>query len=142
LADLPPLGPGGLAVGFGCASYVEPRQAIDCLRAAFGEEGLPLAAVEQVGTIAKLASHPALIAVARAAAAQLSGYPPDLLDSVSVPTPSPYVKGQMGTHSVAEAAALLGAGAGARLIVPKRILEHAVTIAVAGRPDGDRPASA
>jgi cobalamin biosynthesis protein CbiG len=125
----------GLAVGFGCSSQVEPRQAVGCLLTALAESGLPPARVERVGTIAARASHPALLAVARLLDAELVGYPAARLDAVAVPTPSGYVKGQVGTASVAEAAALLAAGPGARLILPKRVLERAVTIALAASPD-------
>jgi cobalt-precorrin 5A hydrolase len=64
------------------------------------------------------------------------------LAAVAVPTPSPVVAAHVGTPSVAEAAALLSAGADG-LLVPKRRSAHA-TCAIArqapppvfGQPSG------
>jgi cobalt-precorrin 5A hydrolase len=55
-------------------------------------------------------------------AAELAGQP--------APHPSPVVAAAVGTPSVAEAAALLAAGPGARLLIPKRVCTG-VTVAVA-----------
>ncbi len=55
-----------------------------------------------------------------------------LLGTVAVPHPSDVVDAAVGTPSVAEAAALVGAGAGATLAVTKRRGERA-TVAVARR---------
>jgi cobalt-precorrin 5A hydrolase/precorrin-3B C17-methyltransferase len=54
------------------------------------------------------------------------------LAAVAVPSPSPAVEAAVGTPSVAEAAALLAAGPGAELVVPKQTGEQA-TVAVARR---------
>jgi cobalamin biosynthesis protein CbiG len=118
-----------LVVGFGCASYVEPEEAIEALLAALADAGLPADQVARVATIDKLRTHPAPVAVARELDAELLGYSPAQLDAVVVPTPSQYVRERMGTKSVAEAAALLAAGGG-RLILPKQIRAGAVTVAV------------
>jgi cobalt-precorrin 5A hydrolase/precorrin-3B C17-methyltransferase len=63
------------------------------------------------------------------------GFTSEQLDAVAVPSPSEVVRRAVGTASVAEAAALLGAGAGADLVIPKR--KNAVaTVAVARRRAG------
>jgi cobalt-precorrin 5A hydrolase/precorrin-3B C17-methyltransferase len=54
------------------------------------------------------------------------------LDAVVVPTPSDVVARAVGTHSVAEAAALAAAGPGAELVVDK-VVGSRVTVAVARR---------
>jgi cobalt-precorrin 5A hydrolase len=54
---------------------------------------------------------------------------------VATPTQAPRVQALYGTGSVAEAAALVGAGPGARLVTPRQVI-GGVTIAVAeGRND-------
>ncbi len=73
----------------------------------------------EVATIDLRANHPAVQAVA-AGFGRLVGFPSSLLGLVDVPNPSDAVANAVGTPSVAEAAALLGAGPGARLVVTKR----------------------
>jgi cobalamin biosynthesis protein CbiG len=123
--------PDGLAVGIGIVSYAEPQLVVESLAGTLAEAGLAGRPVVRIGTIDKLASHPALLAAAEATGARLTGYPPEALDRVAVPTPSDYVAGVMRTKSVSEAAALLAAGPGARLLVPKRVHAASVTVAVA-----------
>jgi cobalt-precorrin 5A hydrolase/precorrin-3B C17-methyltransferase len=59
------------------------------------------------------------------------------LRDVAVPTPSAVVRDAVGTSSVAEAAAILAAGDGGELVVPKQASAHAtVAIARRARPRG------
>jgi cobalt-precorrin 5A hydrolase/precorrin-3B C17-methyltransferase len=62
-------------------------------------------------------------------------FTPDQLDAVDVPNPSDAVRAAVGSASVAEAAALLGAGDDAELVTPKRKSPTA-TVAVARRRAG------
>jgi cobalamin biosynthesis protein CbiG len=82
--------------------------------------------VQAVATVEGRLEHPAV----RALPWPARGYPADTLAAVAVPNPSAVVAAAVGTASVAEAAALLAAGDGARIVVPKRRSDHA-TVAVA-----------
>jgi precorrin-3B C17-methyltransferase/precorrin-6y C5,15-methyltransferase (decarboxylating) CbiE subunit/precorrin-6Y C5,15-methyltransferase (decarboxylating) CbiT subunit len=73
--------------------------------------------VDAVATVDRRLDHPALAGAAPSA--RRLGFPADLLATVGVPTPSDLVDAAVGTPSVAEAAALLAAGPGARLVVDK-----------------------
>lgn len=78
----------------------------------------PTPGADVVATIDRRVTHPA---VAPAAGHRpLLGFPPLLLRAVDVANPSVAVDDAVGTPSVAEAAALLAAGPGARLVVTKR----------------------
>ncbi|MFD7923165.1 cobalamin biosynthesis protein [Streptomyces sp. NPDC059740] len=91
-----------------------------------GAAGGPLAAfagqVALVATLARRAGEPAAIAVAARLGAGLRGWPAERLARVEVPHPAGRTRAAVGTRAVAEAAALLAAGPGARLLVPKRTL--------------------
>lgn len=62
----------------------------------------------------------------------IKSFSPDELMQVEVPNPSTVVSEAIGTHSVAEAAAILAAGVGGQLIVEKCKSER-VTVAIARR---------
>jgi cobalt-precorrin 5A hydrolase/precorrin-3B C17-methyltransferase len=74
--------------------------------------------VDAVATVDRRLDHPALAGALPGV--RRVGLPADLLAAVDVPTPSEVVDAAVGTPSVAEAAALLAAGPGARLVVDKR----------------------
>jgi cobalt-precorrin 5A hydrolase/precorrin-3B C17-methyltransferase len=123
------LHPPSLAVGVGTSSGAPPEEVIDLVGAALADAGLAAASVSSVATIDRRADEPAVSAL---------GWPvrlfsADQLARVRVPTPSPVVAAAVGTPSVAEAAALLAAGPGADVVVPKRVGRSA-TVAVARRP--------
>jgi cobalt-precorrin 5A hydrolase/precorrin-3B C17-methyltransferase len=90
--------------------------------------GLSRASVAEIATIDRRIDEPAITAlglpVRTFSAGELAG--------VDVPTPSEAVQHAVGTPSVCEAAALLAAGAGGSLIVPKRV-GRTVTVAIARR---------
>jgi cobalt-precorrin 5A hydrolase/precorrin-3B C17-methyltransferase len=100
--------------------------------AALAAAGLAPAAVRQVATVDLKVAENGLVRAARARGWAVTGYPPAALAAVPVPNPSEVVRAATGTPSVAEAAALLGAGPGALLAVSKRKSAHA-TVAVARR---------
>jgi cobalamin biosynthesis protein CbiG len=62
----------------------------------------------------------------------LLSYPAADLTAVEVPRPSELVRAKAGTPSVAEAAALRGAGPGGTLVAEKRVFPR-VTVAIADR---------
>ena len=99
-----------------------------------------LLAPEAVGGLASIdrkADEPALLALAAQRQWPVRWFTAASLAEVPVPNPSPAVAQEMGTASVAEAAALLAAGPGARLLQAKRIErassseQGAATLAVA-----------
>jgi cobalt-precorrin 5A hydrolase/precorrin-3B C17-methyltransferase len=63
-------------------------------------------------------------------------HPAAALAGVEVPNPSEVVRAEVGTPSVAEAAALLTAGEGATLVVPKRKSANATVAVARTRPRG------
>jgi cobalt-precorrin 5A hydrolase/precorrin-3B C17-methyltransferase len=85
-----------------------------------------------LATIDRRADHPAILAVAGRWGLPVHTFGSDRLDAVAVPTPSDVVARAVGTHSVAEAAALAAAGDRAELAVEKFVGDR-VTVAVARR---------
>ncbi|HEX5367288.1 MAG TPA: precorrin-6y C5,15-methyltransferase (decarboxylating) subunit CbiE [Acidimicrobiales bacterium] len=127
--------PGRLVVaGVGCsraATAEDVRAALAEALEAAREAGHDAATV--LATIDARVPHPAVAAVA--GGRRVVGLPASLLAAVEVPDPSPVVAAAVGTPSVAEAAALLGAGPGARLVVGKvRGAAATAAVAVAGGP--------
>lgn len=90
------------------------------------------AALAPLGRLDALATLPAKAAALRAAVAPL-GLPVRAVEVAGVPTPTraPRILAAHGTGSVAEAAALVAAGPGARLAVPRCICPGGVTVALA-----------
>jgi len=130
--------PRSLVVGVGTTTDATAGDVEALVTETLAGAGLSPDAIEAVGTIDRRAEHPAVRAFAAARDLPVRCYPPELLGSVAVPNPSDVVDAAVGTPSVAEAAALLAAGAGGRLVVTKRRSERA-TVAVARRA---RPAGA
>ena len=88
-----------------------------------------------LATLDRRRDHPAVVAAA--GERPVVTFPPSLLGVVAVPDPSDVVAAAVGTASVAEAAALLAAGPGARLVVGKqRAATATAAVAVGGRPPG------
>ncbi|OSY37884.1 cobalt-precorrin 5A hydrolase [Pseudonocardia autotrophica] len=97
------------------------------LRRVADEHGLDLDHAV-VATLDRRTSEPGLLQAV--APRTPRGYPAEQLAAVVVPTPSDRVAAATGTPAVAEAAALLAAGPGAVLVVPKTAASGA-TVAVA-----------
>ncbi|WP_374223374.1 cobalamin biosynthesis protein [Streptomyces sp. F63] len=95
-------------------------------------------AVAVLATAEAKAGEPGIAGAAARLGVPLVTYPAAELAAVDVPHPSPTVLGATGTPSVAEAAALLAAGPGAVLLVPKSASSRA-TVAVAGHPAVPEP---
>jgi precorrin-3B C17-methyltransferase/precorrin-6y C5,15-methyltransferase (decarboxylating) CbiE subunit/precorrin-6Y C5,15-methyltransferase (decarboxylating) CbiT subunit len=122
-----PAGP-VVAVGVGCSSSATAAEVEAVIAEALAAAGETLPDV--VATVDRRAGHPAIPAGAIT-------FPPGLLGQVAVPGPSEAVAEAVGTPSVAEAAALLAAGRGGRLVVPKRKGATATAaVAVAPGPRG------
>ncbi|HMC41524.1 MAG TPA: precorrin-3B C(17)-methyltransferase [Acidimicrobiales bacterium] len=126
------LHPPSLVVGAGTASDAPEEELVCLVLDSLDGHGLARDSVAAIATIDRRVDHPALRALARALGRSVQGYASSALAGVAVPSPSPAVADAVGTPSVAEAAALLAAGSGSRLLVPKRRSASA-TVAVARR---------
>ena len=129
--------PANLWLGVGCernTSLTLVERAID---QALKEAGLAAEAVAGLASADRKADEIALLQLRDDRGWPFRTYSAETLDAIAVPTPSEVVRSELGTASVAEAAALLAAGRDARLRLKKRISkaqtnEHvAVTVAIA-----------
>lgn len=124
--------PRSLVVGIGTTTDATFDDVEALVTATMAGAGLSPDAIDAVATIDRRAEHPAVVGFAAGRELPIRCYSPDLLGSVAVPNPSEVVDGAVGTPSVAEAASLLAAGAGAELAVTKQRAGRA-TVAVARR---------
>lgn len=124
-----------LWVGIGCERNT-PKPVIEhAIQRVFADYHLAEAAIAGIATIDLKANETGILGYCQTHNLPLRCFTADLLRSVAVPTPSAVVEAEVGTASVAEAAALLASQA-ETLLVHKtifRLEEHsgAVTIAVA-----------
>jgi cobalt-precorrin 5A hydrolase / precorrin-3B C17-methyltransferase len=131
--------PRTLVVGIGSARGVPASAVTEVLRRVADEHRLDLRAVRAYASVDLKADEAGVLAAI--APAPLLTYPAEVLAAVDVPNPSEVVRAEVGTASVAEAAALhaaaeLGGGAVVELVAPKAKGEN-VTVAVARiRPRG------
>jgi precorrin-3B C17-methyltransferase/precorrin-6y C5,15-methyltransferase (decarboxylating) CbiE subunit/precorrin-6Y C5,15-methyltransferase (decarboxylating) CbiT subunit len=134
-------GGGRLVVGIGCSSGATAEEVAAVVTDTL--EALALAvdrATISFATIDLRAGHPAVLAAAGSGAGLVS-FPSSVLGAVDVPNPSDVVAGAVGSPSVAEAAALLGAGPGARLLVTKRKGPTATAAVAMSASGNDRSSS-
>ncbi len=119
-----------VAIGIGCRRGVS----LATLEEAVDTSVRPLGPIQVrcLASHARKANEPGLIAFAKARDWPLAFYSAEALAAVSVPNPSVGVAAEMGTASVAEAAALLAAGATELLVEKQRY--GGVTVAVARWP--------
>jgi cobalt-precorrin 5A hydrolase/precorrin-3B C17-methyltransferase len=127
------LHPPSLVVGVGAATDAPATAARALLDEAFVDVGLATEAIGSIATIDRRAHAPTVTAFGL----PVRAFDAAALATVEVPSPSAIVEAEVGTPSVAEAAALLAAGPGAELVIGKR-KAMTVTIAVArrARPEG------
>jgi cobalt-precorrin 5A hydrolase len=123
-----------VAIGIGCDRGASLATLESAIAAAL--VGLGPIDVRGLATIDRKGDEPAILALAQARGWPLRLYSAADLAPVEVPSPSETVRRVMGTPAVAEAAALLAAGANATdLLVPKRRYRGAdgknATVAVA-----------
>jgi len=132
------LHPRSLVVGVGASRGVSAEEVLDLVRAALADAGLSPHALRCLASVDAKADEPGLLAAARALGVELLTFGADALAAVPVPNPSAAPLAAVGTPSVAEAAAVLGADGG-ELLVPKRKSAPEgraamCTVAVARRP--------
>ena len=122
-----------LWVGIGCERGTPQNVIKEALETTFKEFGLSESAIAGLATIDIKADELGLVELATEQNYPLKTYTPEELNLVRVPNPSSVVAQEVGTASVAEAAALKVAQA-SELVVSKQIFKSdqgAVTIAVA-----------
>lgn len=130
-----------LWVGVGCERGTSRELIETAIAQVTLRNDLAEAAIAGIATIDIKADEVGLVELCRDRAWLLRTFPAEVLRSVNVPTPSAVVEKEVGTPSVAEAAALLAAnGVGAQSIVPLRVAKQifksenqpgAVTVAIA-----------
>jgi cobalt-precorrin 5A hydrolase / precorrin-3B C17-methyltransferase len=131
--------PPSLIVGVGSARGVSAREVGTLIDEALAAESLHPMSVRCVATVDLKADEEGILAVARERGWEVVTYPAGVLSTVEVPNPSDVVRAEVGTPSVAEAAALHAArsyGRSGELVVEKRKSANA-TVAIARlRPKG------
>ncbi|WP_412746235.1 cobalamin biosynthesis protein [Krasilnikovia sp. MM14-A1004] len=130
-----------MVVGVGARGGVPEEELDRAIDAALAAAAVPGRDVGMLATLDRRAD-PALRAVAARRGWTLRAFRPEQLAAVPVPHPSPRVAVAAGTPSVAEAAALLAAGRGARLILPKSVRSGVTVAAATGAGDGWAAAAA
>lgn len=123
--------PPSLIVGVGSARGVSAREVGELIDTAL--EGLSPLSVRCVATVDLKADEEGILQAAAERGWEVVTYPAQVLATVEVPNPSEIVRAEVGTPSVAEAAALHAArsqGRGGDLVVQKRKSANA-TVAVA-----------
>ncbi|MEM9609099.1 MAG: precorrin-3B C(17)-methyltransferase [Actinomycetota bacterium] len=128
------LHPPSLVVGVGASSDAPAEAAAELLDEVLRTHGLARASLAEVATIDRRAADPVVTALELPIRSFAAGE----LVSVDVPNPSDVVRTEVGTGSVAEAAALLAAGSDGELVVEKHKGTTAtVAIARRARPVGE-----
>jgi cobalt-precorrin 5A hydrolase/precorrin-3B C17-methyltransferase len=131
--------PPTLVIGVGSARGVPAAAVTAALRRVETEHGFDPRAVRAYASVDRKADEAGILAAI--APAPLHTYPADVLAEIAVPNPSEVVRAEVGTPSVAEAAALhaaaeLGGGAPVELVVEKIRGENVTVAAARIRPRG------
>jgi cobalt-precorrin 5A hydrolase / cobalt-factor III methyltransferase / precorrin-3B C17-methyltransferase len=115
--------PPSLVLGVGASRGVGVEELRTLVAQGLAEAGLAVESVRALATADVKAAEPGIVALAEEHGWPLLTFPAAELAGQTVPNPSETVRAAVGTPSVAEAAALLGArryGRGADLVLPKR----------------------
>jgi cobalt-precorrin 5A hydrolase len=119
-----------VVLGLGARPGTPETELAAAIDAALRLAGLAPADVAGLATLDRRAAEAGIQAVAQRHGWPVEGFAAEALAGVDVPRPSSTVAAATGTPSVAEAAALLAAGPGAALLLPKHTFPRA-TIAIA-----------
>ena len=135
-----------LWIGVGCERNTSLNLLTRAMTEAIAEAGLAPQAVAGLSTIDRKGDETALLQLAEQRHWPLHLHTADDLATIPVPTPSDVVQSEMGTASVAEAAALRAAGPEGALRQTKRIYkagepgeQGAVTVAIAEAQEAFAP---
>lgn len=128
------LAPRSLVLGVGASTGASPEGLFDAVRTVLTSANLDAICIAAVATLDIKTTEPAIAALAERLGADLIGLSAAALAATEVPNPSETVRNAVGTPSVSEAAALLAAGPGARMVVTKTVSSTGdSTVAVARR---------
>lgn len=137
LEDEVVLHPRSLVLGVGSSSGADAGGLRGLVERSLATAGLAPESVGLVATVDLKADEPGIVALAGELGVELRTFPAEALAEQDVPNPSAVVEAEVGTPSVSEAAALVAAGPGARLVVDKqRSAEATVAVARRQRPEG------
>lgn len=124
-----------LWIGMGCERGTSRQLMEQAIRQVCEQHQLAIPAISGIATLDLKADETGLVELCQQANWPLQSYSPEDLQAISVPTPSEIVNTEVGTPSVAEAAALKAAQQ-TTLLVTKQIIKDpaqsgAVTVAIA-----------
>jgi cobalt-precorrin 5A hydrolase len=123
------LRPRTLVLGVGASTGVSADEIEALARAAVADAGLAWASLRLVATLDRKLAEPGVVAFAARHGVPLCGYPAAALAAILVPSPSAVVQRHVGTASVCEAAALLGAGGGTLAAAKRKSARTTVAVA-------------
>ena len=129
--------PANLWIGVGCERHTSYSLVQRAIRESLRDIGLAEEAIAGLASADRKKDEASLVQICGDQSWTLRTFSSEQLNRVSVPTPSQQVFAEMGTASVAEAAALMAAGDDGRLLLTKRIFRAeqdergAVTVAIA-----------
>lgn len=124
-----------MVVGVGASRGCPAIELEALVEAALDAAGVAPADVLVLASVDVKRDEEAVLHLAAARGWSLRFFAPHALGAVAVPTPSRVVARHVGTPSVAEAAALLAAGAGSELVLAKQRSRHCTcAIARGARP--------
>ena len=121
-ADHLQFAPQRVALGVGCARNCPPAELAALVQDVLQEAGITPAAIHSVNTITLKADEPAIIALADDLGVPMRLFAADALEAETprLANPSEVVFAEVGSHGVAEAAALAQAGRAGEFLVTKR----------------------
>ncbi|MDR0931697.1 MAG: precorrin-4 C(11)-methyltransferase [Victivallales bacterium] len=122
-------------LGIGCRRGVSAEAIDSAINEVLSQNLIAPDLIIALGTAELKRDEPGLLEFAQQRSLSLHFFSAEELNCIEVPNPSKVATLRLGIHSVAEAAALLSAGPGAKLIVPKTA-KGAVTVAVAEVANG------
>ena len=109
-----------LVLGVGCERGADADQLAEAVHSHLAQANLRPEQVAGIASVSLKQDEPALAALSATLGVPLRFFAADRLAQVSTPNPSAVVEAEIGTPSVSEAAALLGAGDGAALVLEKQ----------------------
>ena len=136
-ADHLQFAPQRLTLGLGCARDCDPAEMAALVADVLAEAGVAPEAVQSVNTITLKADEPAIIGLAYHLGVPMRLFEAEGLEALTprLANPSDVVFAEVGTHGVAEAAALAQAGPESALLVTKRKTANSTcALAVAPAP--------
>lgn len=129
--------PRSIAIGVGCERNTRPVELIRLVQGVIDAEGLARDSISGIYSLDLKADEPAMQELAKWFGVPFRVFDAATLDAETsrMKNPSDVVFAEVGTHGVAEGAALAAAGPDAELIVPKRKSERATcALALAQAP--------